>query len=692
MHRFCIFIFLMIKISYLDAQVFSSNMGGSVVDDGRNFTDFTIEVQQLDSLQLNQHFGLTQVCFNLKHGDLGQVKIQLISPDSQMVDIAGGLFAADCNVCLDMKAGQYIGHGWGPYNGTHRPLRNFGKMNSGGRSNGIWTLRIKDYYSGVQGFLESWSIQFGTNPPFGNKPYLSSALPILKINTNRQEIVDYTKRTMELELIDKGLGATNYFTDSSTFKHAIGIEIRGSSSQWFPKKSFGFEFLDSLGEDQKVELLGMPAESDWILSASFTDKGFINNVLAYDLFRALGWYASRTRYVELVINGEHQGLYVLMEKIKQDNNRVDISKLTSIDSAGSDVTGGYIFKIDKTTGGNGAGWFSKIAPIVNPNNQTILFQYHYPSDENITEPQKKYIQEFVDQFEQTLQNGPLHQKDKGWRLLADESSFIHYFLLNEISRNTDGYRLSTFLYKTKDTKGNKLYIGPPWDFDIAFGNINYCDGQKTTGWAVDFGNLCPGDNFQLPFWWSRLLSDSLFINGLQCEYKKLRASSWSNDSILHLIDQHVENIFPSAQENFDLWPILGLYIWPNPYPYPANYSSEIIELKNWLILRLQWMDRNMPGICLVSENKNATQAIVDADAIQIIPNPSTDQIKIDFDELDSKVEKLQIYNMHGQILFDQFLGASSQLKINLQPFNSGIYYLKIQLSNNQLLHKTFVKI
>lgn len=100
----------------------------------------------------------------------------------------------------------------------------------------------------------------------------------------------------------------------------------------------------------------------------------------------------------------------------------------------------------------------------------------------------------------------------------------------------------------------------------------------------------------------------------------------------------------------------------------------------------------MPGICLVSENKNATQAIVDADAIQIIPNPSTDQIKIDFDELDSKVEKLQIYNMHGQILFDQFLRASSQLKINLQPFNSGIYYLKIQLSNNQLLHKTFVKI
>ena len=97
----------------------------------------------------------------------------------------------------------------------------------------------------------------------------------------------------------------------------------------------------------------------------------MNNVLAYDLYRDLGRYASRVRYVDLVINDEHQGLYVLMEKIKQDKNRVDISKLTLEDTSGVQLTGGYIFKIDKGTGGNGAGWTSNFPPNIHPFNQLL---------------------------------------------------------------------------------------------------------------------------------------------------------------------------------------------------------------------------------------------------------------------------------------------------------------------------------
>lgn len=116
----------------------------------------------------------------------------------------------------------------------------------------------------------------------------------------------------------------------------------------------------------------MPKESDWILSASYSDKSMMNNPLTYSLSRKLGWYAPRSMYVELVVNGEYKGVFALMEKIKRDNKRVDISKLLQTDIFGDDLTGGYIFKIDKTTGNGGGGWTSNYAPQVSPSGQTIF--------------------------------------------------------------------------------------------------------------------------------------------------------------------------------------------------------------------------------------------------------------------------------------------------------------------------------
>ncbi|MBK9271597.1 MAG: CotH kinase family protein [Saprospiraceae bacterium] len=690
MKRILLIVLILSATKILNGQIFSSNDGGIVAEGNNQFTDFEISVSQLDSMYLNESFGLIQVCFQIQHGDLSQIKVELISPEGKKLNLANGLNGANCNVCLNSSARQYIGFGWGPYSGTHRALSNIGKLNDGGKSNGIWKMRIYDPFVGVQGHLISWSIQFGKNPPKPAPPFKKTALPILKINTKGQRIVDHPKRIVQLELIDKDLQEGNHFNDPPQWAHDIGIEIRGSSSQWFPKKSFGFEFVDSLGEDKKIGMLGMPAESDWILSANFTDKSFLNNVLAYHLYRGLGRYASRTRFVELVIDEEHQGLYVLMEKIKQDDQRVDISKLTETDTAGSDLTGGYILKIDKSTGGSGAGWVSKYPPPVHPNNQTIYYQYHYPSEENIKDAQKKYIEEFVRLFETSLMEGPLNQRDSGWRKFADEPSFIHYLLLNEISRNTDGYRLSTFLYKTKDTKGNKLHIGPPWDYDIAFGNINYCDGQKVTGWAFDFGNICPGDHWQIPFWWNKLLADSLFVNALQCEYKKLRANSWSNENLNQLIDQYIDEIQASLIENFDIWSILGCYIWPNPDPLPGNLNAEIIELKNWLFRRMDWMDQNLPGICIVSHDQNP---IKEAESIElkISPNPVKDWIQIQLSHPEIIIQQLEVFDAAGRLVHKiKGQNMKNQLAIPAN-LHSGFYGLKITLENQQVLHKTFVK-
>ena len=108
---------------------------------------------------------------------------------------------------------------------------------------------------------------------------------MISINTNGNIIVDEPKVSADLQ-IKKG--------DSLIEVHKIGIEIRGSSSQMFDKKSYGFETWDENGEDLDVSLGGFPEEEDWILYGPYSDKSLIRNVLIYDLSNAIGQYATRT--------------------------------------------------------------------------------------------------------------------------------------------------------------------------------------------------------------------------------------------------------------------------------------------------------------------------------------------------------------------------------------------------------------
>ena len=223
-----------------------------------------------------------------------------------------------------------------------------------------------------QGQLLDWSITFSDEP---SGPFLfnSSNLPIVLIDTYGQEIMDDPKIQVGMKIIDNLPGQRNYVTDIPAYDGYAGIEIRGSSSQMFPKKSYGFESWDGLGEELEVPLLGMPEESDWILNANYSDKTLCRNTLAYQVFRNMGHYATRYEHVEVVINGVYKGVYIFSEKIKRDADRVDIAKLKPDDNSGDPLTGGYIFKIDKPTGtGGGEGWESNFPPPGNPDAEYIL--------------------------------------------------------------------------------------------------------------------------------------------------------------------------------------------------------------------------------------------------------------------------------------------------------------------------------
>ena len=412
------------------------------------------------------------------------------------------------------------------------------------------------------------------------------SLPIIKINTYSKEIVDEPKINGYLEIFQE---------DELIEEHNIGIEIRGSSSQFFPKKSYGFETWDESGEDLDVSLAGYPEEEDWILYGPFSDKSLIRNVIIYRLSNLIGRYATKTKFYNLEINEEFLGVYVLMEKIKRDKNRVDISKNTT-----DDISGGYIIKIDKITG-DGDILNEDIAFMseytregVKGINKNIHFLYEYPKNRDISEDQKNYIQEYIRNFENSLASENFISETEGYKKYIDSDSFIDFFILNEISRNVDAYRISTFMHKDK---GDKLKMGPIWDFNIAFGNANYCDGELTTGWAYQFNKVCPQDGMQVPFWWDRLMQDQNFIIELQERWALLRSNELSSENILGIIDDLVTELEQSGtvDQNFGKWLILGNYIWPNNF-IGNRHSEEIVYLKEWIEKRLSWMDEEIVKI------------------------------------------------------------------------------------------------
>ncbi|MDZ7265475.1 MAG: CotH kinase family protein, partial [candidate division KSB1 bacterium] len=422
--------------------------------------------------------------------------------------------------------------------------------------------------------------------------FQSSNLPIVIIDTFGQEIPDEPKIIARMGIIDNGEGQRNYLTDPcNNYDGPIGIEIRGSTTRWFPKLQYAIETRDRTGNDSTVSLLGFPPEEDWILYAPYTDKSLMRNVLAYRLSNDLGRYASRTRYCELVLNGSYEGVYVLMEKIKRDRNRVNISKLQPTDIEGDAVTGGYIIKIDKPDGAKNQGWDSPFLPYPGAW-QRIFYQYHYPDQDEIVPAQQAYIKTFMTVFE-TVMSGPWYADSQvGYSRYIDIDSFVDNFILIELSKNIDGYRLSTFFHKDRDSKNGKLVMGPIWDYNLAFGNADYYLGAMVSGWQVEF--LEKDDNWENPFWWRKLMADSNFVNKINRRWKLLRKDVLSIPRIYGVIDSLATLLDEAQRRNFERWPILGTYVWPNPY-IGGSYMAEVRYLKSWVQNRILWMDASMPG-------------------------------------------------------------------------------------------------
>jgi hypothetical protein len=519
--------------------------------------------------------------------------------------------------------------------------------------------------------------------------FTSSNLPIIVINTNGQTIVDEPKITADMGIILNAGGARNSVTDPfNNYNGKIGIEIRGSTSQdFFPKKQYGIELRDAAGASIDASLLGLPKKDDWVLFAPYDDKSLMRDVLAYKLGRDLGRYASRFKYVELVLNGQYQGIYVLLEKVKRDKNRVSIDKLDPGETTGDALTGGYIIKLDKIEGSGGQGWASTFAPPNRKGQQITFFQYDYPKQEDIVTEQKTYIQSYVNSFETALAGGSFKDPVSGYPKYIDVDSFVDYFIGNELPRNPDAYRLSTFIHKRKDSDGGKLVMGPIWDFNLGFGNVNFCAKDSPEGFIIHYNRICPDDGWLVPFWWDRLFEDDAFKAKVAARWSSLRAGVYQTSRIMGFIDSVATVLNVEAQQrNFQRWPVLGIYVWPNAY-IGNTFQDEVNFLKSWTTRRLTWMDENIGNVVTGVEHRPA----VDEFAVTGYPNPFKDDIRLNYTLVSPGNVFVELLDFSGRRI-ESFVrthttAGSFESVMQSRNVSPGLYVLKTQFGGTTKLQK-----
>lgn len=507
----------------------------------------------------------------------------------------------------------------------------------------------------------------------------STNLPLVVINTHGVAITDDPKVTADMKIIAHEGGFNKPGDAGNDYEGKIGIEYRGAYSQWLPQKPYGFETRDAAGNNNNVSLLGMPAENDWILLANYNDKVFMRNTLAFALFEGMGHYAPRTRLCEVIVNDEYMGIFVLTEKIKHDKNRVDIAKLDRDDNAGDSLTGGYIFAVDYYDESNS--WISNYPAIERPGQQ-IHFVYKYPDPGDMTVQQKDYIKWYVNSMESRLYGNQFMDPVTGYAAYLDVNSFIDYFIIGEVSRNVDAYKKSCFYHKNRNDKGGLLQAGPVWDFDWAWKNIwdNCYIYEETDGsnWAY-LVNVC--NNWPVvPSWVSRMMEDPAFRGKLHERYFSLREGILSDAAFTHYIDS-VQVLVDNAQKrHYQRWPILNENAGaPEVDPPAGSFAGEIEKFRNWINLRLAWLDANMPEEGTTGVPASGGSGGI---SVRVFPNPTSDICYIESIE---RIGKISILNSRGQVIRQINPDGSYSVPVSMGGLPPGLYLARVMLDENRVV-------
>ena len=427
-----------------------------------------------------------------------------------------------------------------------------------------------------------------------------SNLPVIVLDARRVEPTQTSYVETIAAFFEPGASGRTTLSDTPTLNTLSGIKIRGSSSASFPKKQYSFEIWDGSSEDLDASLFGMPAESDWVLYAPYSDKSLMRNYLAYNWSDEMGDYAPGTVFCEVFLStddavvgaSDYVGVYVLVERIKIDENRVDIEEISGGTTENPDITGGVILKIDRPDDTDEYYFSSDYVP---------YYAVYKPELDELNDAEKAYVTNYIDEFETALYGTNFADPETGYAAYIDVGSFIDQMIMVEMTKNSDGYRLSSYFYFDDDTK---LTAGPVWDYNLSLGNVNYNGGFDPTGWYY------LADTSEHPFpvcpYYKRLLEDPNFEQQFADRWAELRGTILDTDVLLAQIDETAAYLAEAEVRDQAVWNTLGTYVWPNYY-IGQTYADEINYMKEFLLQRLAWMDSQFLTAPVFSEEEGTIE-------------------------------------------------------------------------------------
>lgn len=377
-----------------------------------------------------------------------------------------------------------------------------------------------------------------------------------------------------LKVIDNG-DSNNHPGDEAAIESMMSIRVRGNSSRYFDKKGYLIGLTDDSGKKNREEpLLGIDEFDKWALHGPYLDKSLIRNYMWYNIAGEMMDYAPNCRFCEVILNGEYQGLYLLVETI--DSSADARLKLSEPEDNSEQVS--FVLRADRGSSN----------PIKNVNTfsqnsyRTLMaIDIVYPGTGELTEERINYIEDSFSDFEKSLYSYDYDNGSYKWQEWADFDEMVDYFLINEFTSNYDAGYLSTYFYR--DVRGKyKMCI---WDFNSACGNYrdDYIDPH----------------HFEMQYvpWFVMLTKDEDFTEGVIARYRELRKTYFSDEYICDYVDKTVEYLGSAVDRNFEVWG----YTWDDDMVRPAdrnpeNYEEAVQQIKDFCKERGEWMDDNIDNL------------------------------------------------------------------------------------------------
>jgi hypothetical protein len=360
------------------------------------------------------------------------------------------------------------------------------------------------------------------------------------------------------------------------YNEYAGYRVRGNSTAGFEKKPYRVKF------EKKRDMFGMGAAKDWIFLANYIDISLMRNWITFELAAHFGdKYTTSSQMVNLFIDGEYQGVYLVCEQVETGVNRVDIEwdELAGPPDDPADV--GFLVEFGNP-GFNWGDWSTKFIMTRSVKYKGRTYRndggeigvIKYPNGDDCTNEMAAYLQEYVDKV-----NTAIFTRDwESFSELCDVDSFVINFIVSEYMLSNDmGWVF--FFYKEP---GGKLALGPIWDFDQSAGCSTH-GGDTYKGWASGTPHS----------WFLALIEID--------EFRSLVIERWMESydylhSVPDIIQAKADECRADIDANFIRWDrLIGYPHWrsiPKMDKF-KTYDEHVDYLKEWLNNRMNWIETEL---------------------------------------------------------------------------------------------------